>query len=591
MEVRGLDRSHHQVPAWLLQVTACSPKSLRKEAFFLSASMILQITGYVSLVLSWLLPDHIPPWNTFPQEALATLAVFLLWPWRSAPIWPIRLFWAAAACVSLILLQYALQLVDRGDFVWSLLLAVIFCMAASLGAQAFTTHPSKSPHASAISLYHWFAAILAAALLNTVIGLTQWQGTVDGPFMHPSPDGRVFGNLAQPNQFASLLVLGLSALIYLDQKKQVNGIWPYIAALLLTFTLAASESRTGALSITLLAIIVFLRRGSIRSSLRWLGPAVALFWTFYANWNWISPSLGGSATRAGIGLNASTRVELWHQMIEAILLHPWLGYGWLNTGGAQQAVAHYIGGTVNMDHAHNLFLDFLIWFGLPTGGLLTIACIIWGLQALRAAFQSQSPQADFIFLCLLPILPIGVHSMLEYPYAYMYFIFLLAFFAGAIEAAQEKTLPTNTRSRQTISTMITLCGLAGAVLVGKEYIHIEQDFRALRMEREFYTRPDLRHTYAPPPILLTQFGQLLEVMRRNPSHPADEKTLAMMQRTSGRFPWLMTAKHHYLLLMASQRCSDASRQYAMIQSLYGRFGILKTNEDMERFNVQTPCTH
>ena len=406
-------------------------------------------------------------------------------------------------------------------------------------------------------------------------------------FMHSS-SGRVYGNLAQPNQFATLLVLGLGGMIYLDQQTRLRGAWPHIAALLLVFALAASESRTGALSITLLVLAVAGWPGPSRKSLRWLAPALVMFWLFYATWQHLSTWLGGSVTRTGVALNSATRFELWQQMVAAIALKPWLGYGWLNLGEAQQAVAHYLGGTVNMNHAHNIFLDLLVWFGLPLGGLMVLACIAWCVQLLRTLLKEGLPQARTAFLCLMMLLPIAVHSMLEFPFAYIYFAVVFAFFAGALEAALGYTRPLGVNGRR-VALACTLAVIACAAWMGKEYMRVEEDFRALRMEREFMTRPENRHTYAPPPILLIQFGNLISTLRIDIQAPVDAATLEAIRRAAARFPWLLTAQHYYLVLLANDYCEEAARQRLVINSLFGKFGISKADEAVERQNLGAHC--
>ena len=548
---------------------------------------ICNVLGYTCLFLAWIVPDHIPPWNTFPQESLTILGISLLWPWHRLRVWPVRLFVMALLWIGIAGFQHAFHLIDMGDLLFASLLAVFFTMAATLGAQAVSTIQSPSAGPIPASLQGWCLVLVAAALTNSVIGLAQWQGVTQGLFMHGSA-GRVYGNLAQPNQFATLMVLALGALVCLDDQKRLRGGWPHVAAFLLVFALAASESRTGALAITMLVLAVIVGGGPARASMRWLLPAFLLFWLFYIGWQPISSWLGGSVSRSGVGFNSSSRFELWQQMLEAIALRPWMGYGWLNVGQAQQAVAHYLGGATNMDHAHNLFFDIFIWFGLPVGGFLVLASIAWGFQSMRAVFTEHKPRAQDAFPYLLMLLPISVHSMLEYPFAYMYFALVFAFFAGALEAALGYTRPLGVRGRH----MVSACALVGvlcATWIGAEYVEIEKDYRALRMEREFVTRPDAKHDYATPPVILTQFGTLIAALRVEPQAPVDSDTLESVRRAAARFPWLITQQHYYLVLLANNHCEDAARQRLVLESLFGKFGIAKTEEAVEQRGLNTRC--
>lgn len=68
----------------------------------------LRALGLACLLLGWLIPDHIPPWNTFPQEAATVLGVMLLWPWSGLQFWPFRIYAAALLFVIIIAAQYFL---------------------------------------------------------------------------------------------------------------------------------------------------------------------------------------------------------------------------------------------------------------------------------------------------------------------------------------------------------------------------------------------------------------------------------------------------------------------------------------------------
>lgn len=549
--------------------------------------LLLHTIGYLCLALAWLIPDHIPPWNTAPQEAIALLGMLLLWPWSRPPAQiPWRLYVLAGVWIAIALLQFALQRIDLGDFLWALLLAVFGCMAASLGALSSPRYAGAS--SAAPSLQYICMALLAAALVSSVIGLAQWLGVVQGWFMHPS-NGRVFGNLAQPNHLASLLVTALAALVYLDGQRLLRGALLYCMALLLAFMVAASESRTGALSITVLTLGVALSRGPSRASLRWLIPALVLFWLCYALWQPISSWVGGSASRTGAGLNSAGRFELWLQMVAAVAEKPWWGWGWMNVGAAQQAVAPQIGGVGNMHHAHNLFLDLVVWFGMPLGGLITLAALGWGWQVLCAVLRTPASlgQATAVY-CALLLLPIAVHSMLEYPLAYLYFFLVFAFFAGALEASLGYAYAPSLWT-QCLGQFVSVAALACAAWMTAEYSRVEADFRALRLEQTFITQAQELHIYGPPPMLLTQYGTLLRVMQLSPLQVADEATLEEVRHSAQRFPWFLTMERYYLVLLGSEQCSEASHLRQVIASLFGSPGLAHIENSVHQFQMDIRC--
>ena len=84
----------------------------------------------------------------------------------------------------------------------------------------------NTPQASSST---WFLlpvqALLWAALLSAFMALLQWLSLTDSMttyVIHTEPGDRVFANLGQPNQLASLLLMGTVSLTYLYERKQLG---------------------------------------------------------------------------------------------------------------------------------------------------------------------------------------------------------------------------------------------------------------------------------------------------------------------------------------------------------------------------------
>lgn len=545
----------------------------------MNLTSICHFFGLALLTAAWLLPDHNPPWNTFLQEATAIAGMALLWPWGALKSWPIRIYTAAAIFVFALSLQFFYFKLELGDLLFGLLAAFFFCMAATIG------HQQDSDISRLRAL---MSALLAGALISTVIGLAQWLHVTQGLFMLES-SGRVYGNFAQPNHFATLLILGIGALIYLDSQRPLTGGLAYVASIILVIGLAASESRTGALSFTLMVVSVALigRRKRTSATLRWLIPSQLLFWGMYASWQPLSQFMGTSATRSGVGLGTSSRLELWTQMVEAIRLQPWLGYGWMHLGSAQNAVAGYIGGTVNMDHAHNIFLDLMVWFGLPLGGVASICGTAWFFQAVRHTWHRNSSTEFFCFLLML--LPIGIHSLLEYPFAYLYFLIIAGYFAGSLEAQLGYSRVWSTSGRK-VALLTAICMMLLSALIARDYFQIEQDYRALRFEQEFVTKKEYLHKFHTEAAWLTQYGKLIQTLRKDLQAPAESTSIESARQVTMRFPWLINYKNYYILLIKNGRCEEAEKELSVIKSLFRNFGVLKIEEEMENQGINNQCS-
>lgn len=561
------------------------------EHFLRSAKFAL---GFICLTLAWVVPDLVPPWNTFYRESFAVLSVIVLWPWSSLRIWSPRICRFSMVFVAIILAQGIIFELALGDILLGCLFALFACMAASMGAQAaLRTMARMSNEAVYRLIERWCSILLLAALLNALIGLAQWQGVAKG-FLVVETSGRVYGNLAQPNHFATLVVVAIGILIYFDRYSKLQGWLLYAIAGFLGFALVASESRTGALSFTLLVFCVAVagRNSGARTSLRWLLPLWIIYWVAYVNWAFLASLASGSVTRASVGFSSSSRVELWLQSIEALKLRPWLGYGWLRVGEAQNAVAHYLGGAVNMDHTHLFFLDLLVWFGIPLGGLLGVACCVWTWDVVRSTLTinekiDTSPSND-VFFYLLIMLPIWMHSMLEYPYAYTYFSLIFAFFAGAVEGGLGKARYLSRVGRSGF-IILAVIGVFLAAWLALEYKNIEEDYRALRLEREFITNENMLHNFHSSPILLTQYGQLVATQRSDAKAPEESRLEHSAREVAMRFPLQRTHQHYYLTLLRYDKCNDAIRQRLVIASLFGANGIANADKDQKRFGINTTC--
>ncbi|MDA8523467.1 PglL family O-oligosaccharyltransferase [Acidovorax sp. NCPPB 4044] len=549
-----------------------------------SFKSLRMIFGHASLLLAWIAPDQIPPWSTYHHEFFMVVGVFLLMPWRHLQVFPPRIAALLLLWVACIFLQGPMHGLPRDDMAAGLVFAVLFGMAAQQGAQAAV---KGSYDYLAYSVRSWCLVILVAASISAVIGLAQWTGASLGLWMLES-GGRAYANFGQPNHFATLLVMAVAVLVYLDGRGSLNR-WVLVGiALLLSCALAVSESRTGGLSLAFLCLllVVFGRRAGLSKTLWWLLPCFLVFLLIYINLDRIAPWLGGTALRTGIGLNPTGRLEIWKQMLWSLQQEPWAGFGWLRLGASHFAAASVFPSILNIDHAHNLLLDLLLWFGIPLGGLLVVAGGVW---CVRTAIDALGKQISKDSLCYAAILlPIAVHSMLEYPYAYLYFSLTAGFFAGALEAeigAAREISKNGTRIWQGM----VLVTLAACTFIAMEYSKIEKDYRALRLENQFITSAEQRHAYHSPPLLLTQYGELIASQRNDAQAPDEGKSPELARRLAERFPWLSTHLHYYLALIRKDRCQEAAEQWKVYGVLFGRFGVLKAEEQIEKWSLQAAC--
>ena len=264
----------------------------------------------------------------------------------------------------------------------------------------------------------WFTA----ALISAVIALLQYF-SLEGPlypWVNSSANARAFGNLRQPNQLATLLLIGLLALRALEQRGWVGGRWAAWLGTLLLVALAATVSRIGLVELlAAAAVIAWWERGARRASWR-VGLAVllyavaALLLPLLAQWGKV-PSGQDMVERLREGDSlCGSRVALWHNVLHLIALKPWTGWGW-----GELAWAHYttlydgVRFCYILDNAHNLPLHLAVTLGVPLA-LAACAALAWLLWR-GAPWREPDPARQLAWGVLMVI---GLHSAVEYPLWY-----------------------------------------------------------------------------------------------------------------------------------------------------------------------------
>ena len=426
--------------------------------------------------------------------------------------------------------SFAGQINFVGDAVIASLYIVGFAMAVLCGNRI--VNHQKSPEAL-VTLAPVQAAIVLAGLLSTGVALHQWLNLgLLAIFIVELPTGlRPFANLAQPNQLATLLMLGLMACVFLYEAKLVRGVVAMLAALVLSFGLAMTQSRTVLLGLVVVWAGYFLLKR--RAALRIRPIALALLTLFFLACVWAWPSIndllllprdGSLAERMGENL----RVTLWHLMIEAVGRQPWTGYGWNQIASAQQAVALEFPATHWwFESAHNVVLDLALWAGLPIAILVTAGVLLWLKRRVGACRDPLS------WSVLVGIVVVLCHSMVEYPLAYAYFLLPLGLFMGALDPAVNGP-EQKWRIPRIVPAAIGMIALAVFGKVVTEYFALEEEWRNVRMERTF-----VGGTVEPPAtdiVLLTQLKARAEFARLTPSPGMPPEQLEWMRRVAGRYP-------------------------------------------------------
>ncbi len=479
---------------------------------------------------------HSGPRVPLPRAAVALLVV-AVWPW---------LQWGAGVVTF------------AGDALLVSLYLVCAAAGVWIGASRQPTRTGSESWLPSLAV-----ALVLAALLSAGIGLLQWfelTAFLDIFAVENGSGERVSGNLAQPNHLATLLLLGLVAAGWLHQRARIGGRVLTAVAVVLLPVLVLTASRGGLLSLVVLAVYTAWqsRRGLLRLPVPALAAGVGV--TLLLAWGlpWLSQALLVGEAQYSTG--SSGRVLMWRQMLAGIEHQPWWGYGWNLTLAAQREGVLLFPGTTYTDYAHNLLLDLLIWNGVPLGLLLIAVGGWWWFTRLRAA---RHPDAVFALAALLPIL---VHSLVEYPFAYAYFLAAAALMVGVVEAAHPRGVPLVAPRPWVVLGVVAWAAVAA--LVALEYLDIEEDFRVTRFENlRIGKTPD---DYVPPAVWWsTHLGAMLRATRTPATEHMRTEDLRELQAVSRRFGITPLNYRSALARGLNGDPEGAVRELAAMRGLYG----------------------
>ncbi|WP_133700477.1 PglL family O-oligosaccharyltransferase [Roseateles toxinivorans] len=245
--------------------------------------------------------------------------------------------------------------------------------------------------------------------------------------------GRAQGNIRQPNHLATFMIWSCISVVWLGEVGFVRR--GLVLALLFgfVFTVVLSASRMGLLAVLLLcAWGLFDRKLSSgsRVSLLATGLMLALSWWLMSVWAASGEHVFGAANRVESGALNSVRFTLWPHAIELIKQHPLSGVGW-HAFNLEWTFGAFTGRTnAYFSHVHNLPLQLVVELGVPIGLGIT-ALLGW---ALLRAFGSAPDEPRGLAVdrrsAFMMVGMVVLHSMLEFPLWYLFFLLPSAFYLG-----------------------------------------------------------------------------------------------------------------------------------------------------------------
>lgn len=460
--------------------------------------------------ISWILPNHYHPWLAFHMDAWMAMSLLLaafavIWRAKKPLPWHgITLLMAALVCVPMA--QLGLGLIHVAGVAWvpAAYLAG-FCLALLVGTQWENNAPNQLVDGL-------FLAIGIGSIVSVGLQLQQWL-VLDGIELWKMGGGpeRPYANFGQPNQLGTFLLWGLLATAWGWVQRKISAPVAVLMAAYLLFGLALTASRTAWIGLALLVIAGWVWRNVWHNKrMPWVASGLALYFAVcIAVQPFLRNLLLGDGTLPPDVLNAMSghqRFQAWAAFAEAIAQRPWFGWGWTQNVAAQMAVAvdhPSLGGVFTS--THNLFLDLLVWNGLPLGLLISAALLMWAWRMVTSTKRAE----DVLLVLFLAV--VGNHAMLELPLHYAYFLLPTGLVMGVLNARLGGS-PWFAMPRWS-AMLLWLAVSCLLVLIVRDYTRVEPSHENFRMER---MRIRVAHIDSPDTLLLTQWHEFIDVARTEP---------------------------------------------------------------------------
>jgi hypothetical protein len=451
--------------------TSMTHHPIREAGLSLPAALL-------ACVVPTMLAYNQPPSSTLLNQCVAVAlwgGVVMTLPMRGAG----RGLWASIAALLgalAIVGGEALASWALGALPMSLALQAVGLLAGAALLVASGANAARGPGGpvafGALALGLLVAGLAGSAVALLQVFAPQWT---DGSWIaHSGLAGRAVGNLRQPNHLCSLLLWAMVAAVALHELRWLPRAALWAVATLMVWAVELTASRTGAVGLGLLLGWALLDRRLSRSA-RWLLAATPLLYALaYGAMAWYgrisAQTLGASARQLAEGAAAvespNSRMNIWHNTIDLIAAQPWAGVGFGEFNLAWSLSAFPNRPIAFFDHCHNLLLQLAVELGLPAAATVTVLLLLALWQGLLRARSATGDAAVVASAGLMLVITVALHSLVEYPLWYAYFLLPAALAWGfvlgvpAAATAASPALPTAGRWGLAAGALMTLAGAA-----------------------------------------------------------------------------------------------------------------------------------
>jgi len=173
-------------------------------------------------------------------------------------------------------------------------------------------------------------------------------------------------------------------------------------------------------------------------------------------------------------------------------------------------------GFIPFSSAHNLFIDLVVWCGIPLGGLLCVAIVVWVVRRFLAV---KRPDQAVLMLLVLVVLN---HSMLEFPLLYTYLLLPMGWLVGAMEVRGGSDPRRWFKVPRAAVLVLYLGATTLMVLIINDYLHLEPGYQNMKLERKHI---QIAPWTTPDALVLTHMSRLIAITRFAPTKEISEAEL------------------------------------------------------------------
>lgn len=321
------------------------------------------------------------------------------------------------------------------------------------------------------------SGLLLAGLASVAVSLVQvfapqWA---DGSWVARSGiAGRAVGNMRQPNHLASLLLWACIAAVFLAERQvarqRMRAVLLPMVLFAFVFCVVLTASRTGMIGVGLLALWGLLdwhdRKLSRASRVSLLLTPLMLWasWELMAAWAHAGGHAFGAESRLAEGAGSPSRLAILRNAWSLVQAYPLTGVGWGEFNLAWTMTPFPDRPIAFFDHTHNLVMQLLVELGVPLASLV-LGLLSWSLwRAFSAGNGQQGERAAMLRCGFMLVLMIGLHSLLEYPLWYAYFLLPTAYALGlCLLPGRQQPAPSLGSHLQLLGGLLLVLGSALAL--------------------------------------------------------------------------------------------------------------------------------